>query len=156
MTMVAKLKAYLDQHDAQYKIRRHPHTGSSMETAEAAHVPGDSLAKGVVLKDSSGYLLVVTPSDYHIDIEILGKQLRRELQMASEAELGELFSDCEVGAVPPIGAAYEIPTIWDTRLGDKEDVYFEAGDHESLVQVSGRKFHELMASAERGTFSHHI
>ena len=59
-------------------------------------------------------------------------------------------------AVPPIGFAYGVDTVWDTSLGDKESVWFEAGDHESLVHLSGRQFHELMAPAERGQFSHHV
>jgi len=156
MAIAAKLNTFLEDHEAEYTLQRHPHTGSSMESAEAAHVPGDCLAKGVVVKDAKGYLLVVVPSDYHVDLDTLNKKLGRTMEMASEPDLGRLFPDCEVGAVPPIGAAYGVPTIWDTRLGDKDEVYFEAGDHESLVRVTGRHFHELMASAERGLFSHHI
>jgi Ala-tRNA(Pro) deacylase len=156
MAIAAKLKTFLTEHEADYSLQRHPHTGSSMESAEAAHVPGDCLAKGVVLKDDKGYLLVVVPSDYHVDLESLNKKLGRTMEMAPEEAFGQLFPDCEVGAIPPIGAAYGVPTIWDTTLGDKDEVYFEAGDHESLVRVTGRHFHELMASADRGVFSSHI
>ena len=69
-----------------------------------------------------------------------------------------LFNDCDPGAVPPIGAACGIKTIWDpnTSLGQLDDIYFEAGDHDHLIHVSGEQFHELMASAERGQFSQHI
>jgi len=156
MAIAEKLRIYLKKHEAKYALRRHPHTGSSMETAEAAHVPGDCLAKGVVLKDAKGFLLVVVPSDYHVEPDRLNHQFKREMTMAEEDELTTLFPDCEAGAVPPVGFAYGVDTVWDTSLGDKESVWFEAGDHESLVQVSGRQFHELMAPAERGQFSHHL
>lgn len=78
--------------------------------------------------------------------------------MVEEATLEEVFSDCEPGAVPPIGMAYGIKTIWDPQssLGNQNEVFFEAGDHQSLVRMSGEQFHELMAPAERGKFSHHI
>ena len=78
--------------------------------------------------------------------------------LATEEELGGLFPDCELGAVPPLGHAYGIKTIWDpkTTLGSERQVYFEAGDHVHLVRVSGKKFHELMAPADRGEFSYHI
>jgi Ala-tRNA(Pro) deacylase len=156
MAIAEKLRIYLKDHEAKYSLRRHPHTGSSMETAEAAHVPGDCLAKGVVLKDTKGFLLVVVPSDYHVELERLNQQFQRQMVMAEENELSALFPDCEAGAVPPIGFAYGVDTVWDTSLGDKESVWFEAGDHESLVHLSGRQFHELMAPAERGQFSHHV
>lgn len=156
MAIAEKLRIYLKDHEAKYSLRRHPHTGSSMETAEAAHVPGDCLAKGVVLKDTKGFLLVVVPSDYHVELERLNQQFKRQMVMAEEDELTALFPDCEAGAVPPIGFAYGVDTVWDTSLGDKDSVWFEAGDHESLVHLSGRQFHELMAPAERGQFSHHV
>lgn len=156
MSIAEKLRVYLKAQEAKYSLRRHPHTSSSMETAEAAHIPGDCLAKGVVLKDADGYLLVVVPSDYHVELGRLNHLLKREMEMVDENDLVTLFPDCETGAVPPIGFAYGVDTIWDTSLGDKESVWFEAGDHESLVHLSGRQFHELMAPAERGQFSHHI
>lgn len=52
--------------------------------------------------------------------------LRRDLRLASEQELPELFRDCAPGAVSPVGAAYDIPTVWDRGLGDKPDVYSKA------------------------------
>lgn len=158
MTIAAKLKDYLQAQGAKYKLVTHPHSEYSMETAEKAHVHGDALAKGVLVKDDAGLLLVVLPSDYVIEIGPLRKLLGREVDLVEEAELGEVFADCELGAVPPIGMAYGLKTIWDpqTSLGRQEEVFFEAGDHQNLVRVSGEQFHELMAPAERGHFSHHI
>lgn len=158
MTIASKLENYLQQREVEYQVVTHPHSKFSMETAEKAHVKGDALAKGVLVKDDDGYLLVVLPADYEIDLESLHKLLEQEVALVDEATLGEIFSDCELGAVPPIGMAYGVKTIWDPKssLGKQEEVFFEAGDHRSLVQMSGVQFHELMAPAERGEFSHHI
>lgn len=158
MAIARRLLDYLRDKEAGYLLLPHPHTGSSMETAEQAHIPGDALAKGVLLKDGERFTLVVVPSDYHVELDQLKIMLNREVVLASEEELESYFADCEVGAVPPIGPAYELDTVWDptTSLGSEPQVYFEAGDHEHLVCVSGEQFHELLAPAERGHFSHHI
>lgn len=158
MTIASKLENYLQQQETEYKVVTHPHSEHSMETAEKAHVHGDALAKGVLVKDDDGYLLVVLPADYHVELESLHKLLHQEVTMVDEATLQQVFDDCELGAVPPIGMAYGVKTIWDPQssLGQQDEVYFEAGDHQTLVQVSGEQFHELMAPAERGAFSHHI
>lgn len=158
MAIARRLEKFLRERKVKYKVVTHPHSEHSMETAEKAHVPGDSLAKGVLVKDDDEYLLVVLPADYHIELESLKKLLKQEVAMVDEVTLGIVFSDCEVGAVPPIGMAYGIKTIWDPKssLGALDQVFFEAGDHQSLVQISGVRFHELMATAERGEFSHHI
>ena len=158
MSIANKLEAYLQQQNVRYEVVTHPHSSYSMETAEMAHVPGDALAKGVLVVDEAGYLLMVLPADYEIELETLHKMLQQEVGLVKEATLAEVFDDCELGAVPPIGMAYGIKTIWDPKssLGKQDEVYFEAGDHDSLVRVSGEQFHELMADAERGEFSHHI
>jgi Ala-tRNA(Pro) deacylase len=158
MAMVKTVESYLNEHEIDYVLIIHPHTGSSMETAEIAHVPGDSLAKGVVLEDSDGFLLVVIPSDYHLNLDLMCSLLKRDLHMADENSLENLFPDCEVGAIPAIGQAYAINTIWDpsSSLGNVDEVFFEAGDHRELVCVSGEAFHELMASVERMSISQHI
>ena len=158
MAIAARLEKYLRERGVKYKAVTHPHSEYSQETAEKAHVPGDALAKGVLVKDNDEYLLVVLPADYHIELDTLKKLLHQDVAMVDEVTLGVVFSDCEVGAVPPIGMAYGIKTIWDPKssLGALDQVFFEAGDHRTLVRISGEQFHELMASAERGEFSHHI
>ena len=158
VTIASKLDNYLQQREVEYQVVTHQHSEHSMETAEKAHVHGDALAKGVLVRDDDGYLLVVLPADYHIELESLRKLLGQEVAMVGEASLEEIFSDCELGAVPPIGMAYGVKTIWDPKssLGKQDEIFFEAGDHQSLVQMSGVQFHELMAPAERGEFSHHV
>jgi Ala-tRNA(Pro) deacylase len=158
MAMATRLKSYLLEHGIEYSLIPHPRTGSSMETAQVAHVPGDALAKGVVVEDESGYLLVTIPADYHLELDRLARQMGRPVELATEQELSPLFADCEQGAVPPIGPAYGLRSLWDPHspLGRLDEVFFEAGDHEHLVRVSGRQFHELMGAAERGRFSHHV
>lgn len=158
MAISNKLRLYLKQHDVKYRLVSHPHSTSSMESAEKAHVPGDALAKGILVKEEGEYLMVVLPSDYYIELDTLHKLLGKEVEMAQEAELIGLLPDCELGAIPAVGPVFGIKTIWDpnTSLGKEEQVFFEAGDHEHLVKVSGKQFHELMAEAERAEFSHHF
>ncbi|MCK4834799.1 MAG: hypothetical protein KAT12_08470 [Gammaproteobacteria bacterium] len=56
----------------------------------------------------------------------------------------------------PIGDAYGIEVIFDDRLNECGDVYFEAGDHTDLVHVSVIDFRGLMGNACHGEISHHI
>jgi Ala-tRNA(Pro) deacylase len=42
----------------------------------------------------------------------------------------------------------------DQSLVDAPDIYFEAGDHQALVHVSGGEFLKLMANTLRGQISH--
>ena len=158
MAIADRLYDYLKSKGSDYTLLGHPHSGSSMETAETAQVPGDALAKGVLLEDQRGLLLVVVPSDYQIELDTLNSLLDRQLTFVTEDRLGTVFPDCELGAVPPIGPAYSLETVWDPQssLGAQDYLYFEAGDHTTLVRVSAPHFRELMGEAEQAHFSHHI
>ena len=152
MAMPITLEEFLSQHNASYDLIPHPHTGSSMETAEEAHVPGIQLAKAVVIRDGDQYLMVVVPSVEHVDMGLLRQQFGHSVVMASESELADLFPDCETGAVPPLGSAWGVDTYVDESLFAEPEVYFEAGDHESVVRVSGDQFEQLLEDAERGYY----
>ena len=147
MTMAANVRNYLDRSGIHYSVDRHTHTYSSMRTAEAAHVPSDQLAKRVLLKDHSGYLLAVVPATQQVRIGLLHDLLGRDLDTATENELPDIFSDCEKGAVPPLGPAYDLDTVVDPTLCGLPDVYFESGDHEELVHLAGEDFEEIMDDA---------
>ncbi len=149
------LQKYLDGRGIQYEILPHTHTGGSMETAEATHVPGNQLAKGVILEDEDGYLMAVVPATYQIELGKLHKHLNRQLGLATEPELTELFHDCEPGAVPPLGQAYGVAPIVDESLAEFGDIYFEAGNHTDVVHISGKDFRTLMADAPHYRFAHH-
>jgi Ala-tRNA(Pro) deacylase len=45
-------------------------------------------------------------------------------------------------------------TILDDRLVGQPQIYFEAGDHEQLIRVSGEQFVSLLKEARHGRFSH--
>lgn len=153
MGIAMTLKDYLSRNGVEYQVLVHPRTGSSPETARVAHVPGDRLAKTVVLEDENGYLVAVVPSTYRVRLGELSRQLQRHLRLASEQEFASLFKDCDLGAIPPIGQAYGLSTVIEEDLVRKPDIYFEAGDHEELIHVTGEQFMRLMAGAEKHHFS---
>jgi len=71
MSIAATVQTRLSQAGVQYEIIEHPRTSNSTHTAEAAHVPGASLAKSVVLEDGEKYLLAVVPDTHSVDIGAL-------------------------------------------------------------------------------------
>ena len=156
MAISPTLKEFLDEKHIHYDLIHHPYTENSMETAEAAHVPGDQLAKSVLLKDDQDYLLAVVPSTYMVQVSDLDNQLHRRLDLVTETELADIFTDCELGAIPPIGEAYYIDTIVDERLLHEEHIYIEAGDHTNLLHLDGKNFKKLTSNSKSSAFCRHV
>ncbi len=153
MAIAETLRAYLDQKGIAYDLVAHPRTYSSHDSAAAAHVPDDHLAKGVVLKDDTGYVEVVVPASQWVALNAVRLELGRAVDFAEESELDRLFADCASGAIPAVGQAYGIETLLDTALTSLANVYLEAGDHENLLHLTGDGFRELMQGLRHGHFA---
>jgi Ala-tRNA(Pro) deacylase len=154
MAISNTLKRYLNNSGIAYETVKHPFSASSQKTAEAAHISGHRLAKGVLLRDDLGYLLAVLPSPLHVEVNTLDELLNRNFELVEEDEISQLFPDCDIGAIPPIGDAYKVEVVLDTQLCDEPDIYFEAGDHVELIRVGGTDFQTLLKGAERLSFAH--
>lgn len=153
MGIALTIQEYLDDQHIPYDVMKHRKTENSSMTARASHVPGNSMAKGVVLKWDGSYVLAVLPATRHVDIDRVCELLGEKVDLASEQEASELFPDCETGAVPIIAAPYRVACVVDEDLEACDDIYFEGGDHRTLLHVSGEEFSRLMYGMPHGHIS---
>ena len=156
MGIALTLQQYLDDQHIDYDVMVHERTGCSSRTAEVSHVSGNCLAKGVVLTREGGYVLAVVPASCHVQLDAIRQMLHCPVEMASEEEIATLFPDCDVGAVPPVGAPYAVEAIVDDSLDRQADIYFEGGDHRSLVHLRGAEFRALMKGVPHGRIAAHM
>lgn len=152
MSIATTVQRHLDQHKVDYDIVFHPQSHSNLHSARLAGLPPDCIAKAVILEDDAGYVMAVIPTSRRVHLGMLSRELGRPLRLARESELGTLFGDCRRGAVPPVGIAYGVETLLDEDLGEKSDIYFEAGDHEELIHLKGAEFMAVMQGARRGHY----
>lgn len=155
MAVAISLRQYLSDHHIPYDVLVHEATGSAGHAAEAAHVSGDKMAKAVLLRGSEGYLLAVLPASHHLEMDLVRSQVGDDMHLASEEEIGELFKDCERGAIPACAAAYGLRAVVDDTLGIMPDVYMEGGDHRSLLHLNAEDFHRMMGTARQARISIH-
>ncbi len=135
MGIAITLKEYLDSHGLDYEVLEHRRSDSALTTSEVAHVPGDRMAKSVLLGDSESYLLAVVPANYRVKLSEIARLTGRRFHLVSEDEVEEAFDDCEIGAIPPMGSLYGIETLVDSSLIAQSDIYCESGDHSKLLHM---------------------
>jgi Ala-tRNA(Pro) deacylase len=73
--------------------------------------------------------------------------------LATREDVEGVFDDCDLGAVPPLGPAYGIESVWDEQLMKEPDLYFELGDHRHLVHVRTQDYLALLENERHGSFS---
>lgn len=153
MSTAMTLSRFLKEHHVECDPMIHPHTATSWESAMAANVEPDCVAKAVMLGDERGLMMAVVPASHQVKMKQLRKATGRHLHFVSEDEFAAMFPDCEVGAIPAVGQAYGMETVWDDCLAEQSDIYFEAGDHECLMHVRTRDFVDMMRDSRHGRIS---
>jgi len=155
MTLAHTVRMYLDQNQIPYELLSHRHSRTSLRTADRAHIEPARLAKGVLLEDDlerQHFLMAVLPATHQVSLADVARCVGRPVHLATEEDAAGLFADCETGAIPPVGTAYGVETIWEDGLAEQPDLYFEAGDHEGLVHVQTPDFIKLMGGCPHGQF----
>jgi Ala-tRNA(Pro) deacylase len=145
MAMMARLREFLETNHVAYQLHGHRRAFTATGVAAADGVPQSEVAKVVMLRSARHYLMTVIPACRRLDLERV-REITDEpdLEMASEAELAELFPDCETGAMPPFGNLFGMPVWIDDALGRETETVFSAGNHRETVHMAYVDFVRLV------------
>ena len=150
------LQTYLDEKGVNYRVSRHSTAYTAQDLAAAEHVPGQRVIKPVIVRADGQFVMCALPASYRVDLSELRDQLGADdVELAGEDKLRELFPDCELGAEPPIGRIYGMPTIMDESLMSDDRVMFQAGTHSDAVTMSLADYRRI-AQPEVAHFGRHL
>ncbi len=135
----------LDKSEVRYEVTEHPPAFTAQQVAAAEHEPGKYVAKPVIVKADGKYMMCVLSACNKIDLGTLKSQLgAKSVELAQEKEIGKIFDDCELGAEPPFGNLYDLPTIMDKVLEKDDHITFQAGTHEKAIRMSMDDYKKLV------------
>ncbi len=154
--MNERLRKQLEAQKIRYEVLEHREVFTAQEVAQSTHVPGRLLAKPIVVREAEGrFYMVVVTAPQHVDLAAIHRNTGRPKgRLATEQEMATLFPDCELGAMPPVGLLYDLPTYLDEEFRRHEHVYLQAGNHHEVVKMTFADF-EKLAGPFTGEFSIH-
>jgi Ala-tRNA(Pro) deacylase len=139
-----KLESLLRSRGVDFDVLPHRTEYTASRTAQALHVPGAHFAKTVVLEVDGQPVLAVLQSNRTVDLESVRQLMgARDVHLAPERDFSRLFPDCELGAVPPFGSEFHMPTIVDDALASDDDIIFESDTHDRAVHMRYADYLEL-------------
>jgi Ala-tRNA(Pro) deacylase len=146
MSLSARLREYLDSHQAHYTATTHRPAFTANDVASAEHLPAREMAKTLIVFGDDRYHMLVVPASRHLDMREVQCALGlRHVRLATEIEMTALFPDCELGAMPPIGQLYDLPVYLDSLLAHQDTIAFNAGTHRDTVHMRMSDYHQLVA-----------
>jgi Ala-tRNA(Pro) deacylase len=141
----AKLQEYLDENRVKYLSAKHSPAFTAQEVAAAAHIPGNEMAKTVVVKLDGTMAMVVLPAPEMVRMGHLKAETGADtVDLASEQEFKTRFPDCEVGAMPPFGNLYEMDTFVAESLAENPEIAFNGGTHTEVIKMAYLDWEKLV------------
>src|SRR5438034_9620549 len=112
-----------------YELIPHHHTETALAEAGTLGVDPHQLAKTVILTTPFGFVRAVIPASDRLDLEKARFALdAADVELASETSLVGAYPEFELGAVPPMGGAYD-RVLFDRRLFYSRFIVLDAGTH---------------------------
>ena len=146
MPLSERLRSFLDSRHAEYTLTKHANAFTAREVAAAEHLPPREVAKTVVIFGDGTYHMIVVPASKLVDlIEVRPTLGLAQVRLAREEELGMLFPDCELGAMPPLGPLYGFPVYLDASLAGEDTIAFNAGTHREVIHMKTAEFRRLVS-----------
>ena len=147
---------FLDKSGVKYQVTKHQPTFTAQSMAAVEHEPGKYVAKPVIVKADGKHVMCVLSACYKIDLKALKSQLgAKSVELAEEEDIGKIFGDCELGAQPPFGNLYDLPTVIDKALEKDDHIVFQGGTHEKAIRMTMDDYRKLVKPKVL-EFSYHV
>lgn len=142
---IDRLMRCLNENGVKYVTIRHSPAFTAQEIAASTHIPGEDVAKCVMVKIDGRMSMVVLPATFRVDMDLLrGAAGATEARLATEEEFRDLFPECEIGAMPAFGNLYGMDVYAATALAENDDIAFNAGTHTEIILMKYRDFERLV------------
>ncbi len=147
-----QISQLLDENNVTYDVLRHEPVYTSQEAAAIRGTPLASGAKALICKGGDQVVMFILPADRKLDSRAVRRSRGwRKLRFLGRDEVVEL-TGLQPGSIPPFGSLFNLPTLCDTRLGENEQINFNAGDHSISVSMTYADYVRV-ESPEMGEFA---
>jgi Ala-tRNA(Pro) deacylase len=128
---------HLERSGVPYEVAEHPRAVTSMAEARALGITADEVVTTVVLITDQGPALVVIPASCRLDLRLAREAIGdHAARLASEDELQQSYSECELGALPPLGSLLGgAPVFVDPEVLEHDTVMFAAGTKTQSIKA---------------------
>jgi len=138
---INKLTELLDSQNIKYTIITHSVAYTAQGIAALTHIPGQELAKTVIVNMDDALAMAVLPASCQVDLAALRAATgAKSVTLAREADFMHRFPGCETGAMPPFGNLYGVQVFVEESLTKDKEIAFNAGSHRELMRLAYEDF----------------
>jgi len=155
----------LNKNKIKYEIVKHRIVYTALDKAATLKLKPQQVAKTIIVSlDSKNQALALIPANKNIDkkklLQIINKQRQKagqktskKIDFATEKWMKNNLKGIKIGATPPFGILYKLPTFIDNSLINQQKIIVNAGDYETSLKIAPSALFKLDKTAIKGSFS---
>ncbi|MDP2926938.1 MAG: YbaK/EbsC family protein [bacterium] len=144
MKIPAKLTNFLSQNKVKFEEINHRTVYTALDKAATLKVKPKLIAKTLVLKDGKNLFLAVLAANRNLNKEKFKKAAKaKNPDFISERLMKTRFRGYRIGAIPPFGRLFQLPSFVDRGLAKEKLVYASAGTYENSLKISPKVLEKL-------------
>ena len=163
-----KLIKFLDDNKIKYEIVQHKTVFTAYDKAATLKVKPSLIGKTLVLKTDKELAVALLAGNKNLDKNQFKKVLNvwtrrrqgfggqrkktvKSIEFVSERVMKNKFKGIKIGALPPFGNLWKLPTFIDRGLIKEKNIFVNTGIYENSFKISPKIFEKL--NYIKGVFS---
>ncbi|MCD6528604.1 YbaK/EbsC family protein [bacterium] len=167
MAIPKKLIKFLDKARVKYEIIQHRTVYTAFDKAKTLKVPEKIIGKTLVMKlegPGKKFVFALIPGNKNLDKgkfketvnkwqKRIGEKVIRTCDFATEIWMKKNLKGVKVGAIPPFGSLWKLPTFVDKGLMKSSKIIVSAGNYNFSFKISPANLKKLLPDLIIGSFS---
>lgn len=154
MAIPKKVINFFEKAKIKYKPIRHRTVYTAFDKSQTLKVPQKIIGKTLVMKLDNRPVLVLLPANKNLDIQSLKKISKvKKIDFIKEAWMKKNLKGVKIGAIPPLGSLWKLPTFLDKSLTNPSEIIINSGDYNFSIKLKGSVLKKLIVDSVIGNFA---
>lgn len=164
MPIPQRILNFLKENKIKYETIKHRTVYTAFDKAATLKVKPHIIVKTLILKVDGGLAMALIPGGKNLDKNKFKKvvnkfrkkqnlKLIKTIDFIPEKLMKNKFKGVKIGAIPPFGNFWRIPTFLDNTLLKEPKIIVNGGDYEWSIKIKTNDFKKLIPGLVIGSFS---
>jgi len=149
-----KVTKFLETTKTRYEPIEHRTVYTAFDKAATLKVPAKIVGKTLVLTIDKNLAVVLIPANKNLDKSKFKKIAKvKKVDFASEKLIKNRIKGAKVGAIPPFGNLWKLPTFIDKSLTILPKIIINSGDYNWSIKITPAALKKIIPDLTIGSFS---
>ena len=149
-----KVTKFLETTKTRYEPIEHRTVYTAFDKAATLKVPAKIVGKTLILAIDKNLAVVLIPANKNLDKNKFKKTAKaKKIDFASEKLIKNRIKGAKVGAIPPFGNLWKLPTFIDKSLTILPKIIINSGDYNWSIKITPAALKKIIPDLTIGSFS---